>query len=145
MHTAFTHFLPHCVVRLAACIHLYLAKQRVLRGALTITYVKEENMFTTFEQHCIRAEKDEEEDAEFNRSGAYFPRGKDSFLMVSRKLDHYAELQIAYVTGFGKSNAMIGVHFSDWHGSSFYAGRLYGKRLKARCPPTKSILSSPLN
>jgi hypothetical protein len=122
----------------------YLARGYVLRGSLDITYQKELNLFSTKESYRIQGGVMNDmslglEDAWYNRSGFFFPRGEHSYLLVSRKDEHPSEIQMTYLEAHGQNNNLLRGQFSDWHGDKFYAARMIAPRIPHSLPKSEVL------
>jgi hypothetical protein len=112
----------------------FMASGFVLRGRMSVTY--ESTQITTQEMYRIQADvaklrKIGEGDLLFPRSGLLFKRGKRNSLIVSKRDPEPREIQAAFLEESAAGHVMSGP-FCDWHGSKFYAGRMYASKLNQR-------------
>jgi hypothetical protein len=149
----YSNFIGHYI------IHRYslLAAGYILQGRLTITYDEQRKAFRTEELYRIQAEiltriKSEQPDQKnstpqphattlnFPRSGYFFARSPNSYVMISRKDAKHphepAELQTIYfdnIFGSGAPELMRG-YLSDWHQKSFYSTRVVAHKVRDSVP-----------
>lgn len=137
----------------------YLAPGYILRGSLHVEYNNVIKALQTTEQCRIQGEifsdadsnetdgiKTKGEDLHFPRTGYLFPRGTDSFVLISKKTNvHPVQLQTVYFdNAYGGSRAhehrdpglMYGL-VTDWHGKTFYTTRIAAQKLISPLPEDK--------
>jgi hypothetical protein len=143
------HFVGHYIV------HRYslLAPGYILQGSLTIRYDEKLKAFRTEELFRIQSEmltrvKDQPEQSElaqirtqvrnldFPRTGYFFARSADSYILVSKKSkqrEHEpAEIQTIYFDNVFDSGAAPGLMdgiLSDWHKKRYYSVRVVVQKL----------------
>lgn len=110
----------------------FLAPGYVLYGGLTITYGKEQ--VTTEELYKIQSDVAKEKklgqiELVFPRTGLVFSRGKNSYLMISKRINRESEIQTTFLEEVVGGQVLKGP-FSDWHGADFYTGRMYASRIE---------------
>jgi hypothetical protein len=123
----------------------FLAQGYIFRGALSITHEREQ--ITVTEMCRIQSEVAKEhglgeDDQWFSRTGLLFPRGEESYLMISHKDAFHNEVQTAYL-----DRVADGVYrgpFSDWHGNNFYAARIHISRRQTALKDDEIRVVKPL-
>jgi hypothetical protein len=84
----------------------------------------------------VAGERSKVQDLNFPRTGYFFPRSPDSFVMISKKTkkreNEPVEIQTVYFDNIYESTRepelMQGV-LSDWHGDTYYTTRVVAQKL----------------
>ena len=131
----------------------FLARGYILRGLLTLHF--EQGQIKTTEKYRIQSEVAKEfgpgeEDIIFDREGFLFKRSDNQYLMISHRLGSPNEIQTAYLSAQSLNHVLRG-SFSDRHGDSFYAARIYMSYLRKSlaadriCAVRPSEIHAPIN